>query len=159
MDTVEKKKGPVRTFLSHLNIQHWAWIHFKLSLGVTWAGLMLTSTPETISSSFSPEFIPLWTVPTIVGAVVSIFGMMMYAQPPSKVKVIGVSIELAGLCLFAIGPFVYFLTRIALLETSSQGGPLAAFSYSMLAVLLFRFIVVVPRFWFEAHDPRKDKDI
>lgn len=157
MPEIDKKRGPLRTFFGRLNLQHWAWINFKLSLGVAWAFAMLSSTPDTIVSALSPEVIPFWTVPTIIGSLISVVGMLMYAQPPSRVKTIGVSIEFAGLCFFAIGPLVYFITRIALASTTpdNQGVPLMIFAYSMLSVILFRFIVVVPRVWFEAHDPRK----
>ena len=147
----------MKILLKRLTPRHWAWIHFKVALGFVWASCMIAFTPVALQSALG-ALIPLWMALTIAGTSVSIVGLVMTVSLNAKIVLYGVSIELAGLCLFVAGPLVYFLTQFTLIFTEGPENRLAltAFAYAMVSVLIYRFVVIVPRFFREARDESKE---
>lgn len=148
--------GTGRVF-KNMTPRHWGWLHFKLAL-FYWANVMYRWTPNAVADSLREPLLLIWTLLTCIGAVVSIVGLVMSAQPANnRFHVIGVSIELSGLCLFIIGPFVYWTTQLSILLTRSDGAPnmvtemhtryaICCFAYAMMAAIVARILVVLPRF-------------
>jgi hypothetical protein len=139
-----------------MTLRHWGWLHFKLAL-IYWANVMYRWTPIAVADTLKEPYLAIWTTMTIFGGALSVVGLIMSAQPASnRFHVIGVSIELAGLCFFIVGPIVYWTTQLALLLTNADHLPLDArmhtryalccFAYAMIAAIVARILVVFPRF-------------
>lgn len=144
--------------LKKLTLRNWAWVHFKLSLGVVWALTMAIWPPAGVVRTLEQPLISVWMILTIVGVLTSLVGYVM-TQTGGKAGVVGVSVELSGLSFFAVGPLIYFFTQLALALTGAwdERIALAAFSYAMCSVLAYRFVVVILRFRREAHDESKEE--
>lgn len=145
--------------LKKLTLSQWAWVHFKLSLGVGWAFFMAFWPPTGVVKTLDQPLITVWMSLTLMGAVVSLIGYVMTQAGAGKVSgVLGVSVELTGLSFFVVGPLIYFFTQsyLALNGGWDDRVALAAFAYAMCAVLAYRFVVVVLRFRREKHDESKE---
>lgn len=140
-----------RTFraLRRLTPVHWAYIHFKLAIGVAWPAALWIFTPAAVNDALQRTIITSMAGATITGGVMSIIGLVMTAQV-GKVRTIGVSIELAGIALLSSGPLAYFLTQATLALEDTERVALAVFSYSMLAALICRLVMLLPWFIREA---------
>lgn len=144
-------------YLKRLKSRHWAWIHFKVATGVLWPLYMILTPPELLAGVVSPAIMTLCMVVSIIGTLASVVGYF-FSQQLGKLGVIGVSIELSGLTLAVIGPGAYLLTRVYMLFLPEYGGLSSGllFAYALCAVYLYRFIILIPRFRFEAQDPSKE---
>lgn len=145
-------------YVKRLKARHWAWLQFLFVTGIVWPTFMLFSTPELIVGVLHPAILAIAMIVSFVGTIVSMFGYVA-SQQLGKLGVIGVSVELSGLILSILGPAAYFITRIYMLFLPETAGVLSSplfFSYAICAVYLYRFVIVVPRFRFEAHDPNKE---
>lgn len=146
-------------YLKRLRARHWAWMNFLASIGIAWPLFMLLTPPELIAGALNPAVLAISMIVSLVGTGVALFGYFA-SQQRGKLGVIGVSIELSGLILSFIGPAAYLLIRLYLLTQPADppnilSSPLF-FAYSLCAVYLYRFVIVIPRFRFEARDPNKE---
>lgn len=143
-------------YLKRLRAKNWAWLNFKFSVGVLWPLYMIFATPETLISAVDATILTVCMALSLLGNLASIVGYI-FSMQPGKIGVIGVSIELSGVILAILGPGAYLLTRLSLLFDPAFGLTTGIFfAYSLCAVYLYRLIVLVPRFRFEAHDPSKE---
>lgn len=142
--------------LRNLTLRHWGWLHFKVAL-IYWANVMYRWTPVAVADTLREPYLVIWTGMTVFGGLLSIVGLVMSAQPANnRFHVVGVSIELAGLCFFIIGPIVYWTTQLSLIVTNADHLPfgermhiryaLVCFAYAMIAAIIARILVVFPRF-------------
>lgn len=139
-----------------LTLRHWSWIHFKVAM-LVWAAILLTYTPTAVAGALGAVVI-LISVVTILGSLTSMVGIVMSAQHGTKVGVIGISVELAGLYFMGAGPLAYLITQLWLAVTlpgGSQRYALVVFAYAMCVALTCRILIVAPRRNMEAHDPTK----
>lgn len=145
-------------YLKRLRARHWAWLHFLAVIGVGWPLFMIFTPPELIAGVLHPAILAIAMIVSLVGTLIAMFGYFA-SQQQDKLGVIGVSIELSGLILSILGPGAYFVTRIYMLFLPETAGVLSSplfFSYALCAVYLYRFVIVLPRFRFEATDPSKE---
>jgi peptidoglycan biosynthesis protein MviN/MurJ (putative lipid II flippase) len=142
--------------IRNLTPRHWGWLHFKLAM-IYWASVMMRFPPDAVADSLKEPYIFIWTAMTMFGGLVSMVGLFMSAQPATnRFHVVGVSIELAGLCLFIIGPIVYWTTQLSIFVTNQDHLPLMerlhtryaviCLAYAMTAAIVARILVVFPRF-------------
>lgn len=145
-------------FFKSLRARHWAWTLVLATAGIWWPGFVLATPPDFLQESIDPGVLVFCMVVAIIGSVIKIIGYLA-SQMPGRAGVIGVSVELAGLILASVGPASYIL---ASLFGFFAPGPVVNFSSafilacSIAAMYLYRAIVIVPRFIFEAHDSAKD---
>lgn len=143
-----------------LTPEHLGWLHFKIALGLVWPIALITLTPVTLVGSLG-WVVYFMAITTLTGALVSMTGLVMSAQR-GTLAVVGLSVELAGLFFFLVGPLTYAITYGVLSVTgfgelkNVQFIPLAIFSYSMVAAIINRIVIVMPRRRREAHDVSKD---
>lgn len=144
-------------YLRRLRGRHWAWIHFLLAVGVAWPLFVIFSPPEFIIGFLDPIVLTVSMWVALIGTLTTIWGYAS-SQQEGRIGVIGISIELAGLILAIVGPASYAVTRIFILLSPESVGLSSGlfFSYALFAVFLYRLVVVVPRFRFEARDPAKE---
>jgi len=143
--------------LKRVTLRHWAWIHVMLSLAV-WAVLILNFTPVGVYAALQQPIIGIWTTVTIIGALTAVIGLLLSLANSPRKRVLSISVELFGLILAAAGPFTYFITQFSLLfaETPDARLALTFFAYYGLSIILYRILIVIPRFRKEAQDVRKD---
>lgn len=140
-----------------LSIRNLAWIHFKLALGVAWPIVFMIFPPTGPIVELERPLLNLWMSLTIFGTITSLVGYIMSLYE-GKPGVLGVSIELAGLSLFSLGPLLYFLVQVYLAATGEfeLRAALCVFAYAMCSVIIYRFVMVLPRFRQEARDSEKE---
>lgn len=143
--------------LRRLTPVHWAYIHFKLALGVAWPITLWALTPAVVNEALQRAIVTTMASVTVIGGVMSVVGLVMTAQR-GRTRTIGVSIELAGIALLSSGPLAYFLTQatLAMGPGGEQRTALAVFSYAMLAALICRVVMLLPWFIREAQAEGKD---
>lgn len=135
-----------KPLLRRVRARTWAWLHFKLALGIGWTHAMLFVTPASISEAADRTAVLLWLIPTFAGAVVSIVGMFGEYSLDARMKQAATSVELFGLALFAGGPFQYLLVQVSLWpEQFDARYALAWFAYAMVAAIAARIVSVVDR--------------
>lgn len=139
-----KTRRTVRA-LKRLTPVHWAYIHFKLAIGLAWPTALFLFTPAVVNDALQRSIISAMAGVTIVGGLMSIVGLVMTAQR-GNVRTIGISIELAGIALLSSGPLAYFLTQSTLAFDDQDRVALAVFCYAMLAALICRVVMLLP--WF-----------
>lgn len=141
--------------LARLTPVHWAYIHFKLIIGIAWPLTLWALTPAVVNEALQRAIVTTMASVTVIGGLLSIVGLIMTAQR-GKVRTIGVSIELAGIAFLSSGPLAYFLTQAYLALENTERAALAVFSYAMLAALACRLVMVLPWFIREAQAEGKD---
>lgn len=133
-------------YFKRLTPVHWAWVHAKVALG-TWAALLLTFTPERVNSALGWTLIGSIALVTILGALVSIVGLVMSVQA-GRYALTGLTIELSGLYFMLLGGAVpYLVTQFSLTFAAAGSDRIAltAFAYSMCAFLVCRIALVTSR--------------
>jgi hypothetical protein len=148
-----KTRRTVRA-LKRLTPVHWAYIHFKLAIGIAWPIALWAFTPAVVNDALQRTIVSSMAGTTILGGLMSVVGLVMTAQR-GKVRTIGVSIELAGIALLSSGPLAYFLTQATLALENTERIALAFFCYAMLAALICRLVMLLPWFIREAQPDGK----
>jgi len=92
--------------------RNWAWVYFKISVSV-WALNLYNFTPDQVERSLGWGLVTLICCMTISGMLVSISGMVTAFQG-IKWRKFGTTVELGGLLLLLVGPFVYGATQLSL---------------------------------------------
>ncbi len=139
----------------NMRARDWGWLHFKFAMAV-WALLTLAAQPESINTAVANALVIVWFGLTMTGGVLSMVGIVMAAQP-GRCSVIGISIELVGLILLFVGPFLFlvlFVARGMMADDWKWSG--IGLTYALSAAMLARVIMVLPRYLREAHDPTKE---
>jgi hypothetical protein len=133
-------------YLKHLTLVHWSWLHAKVALGA-WAVLLYIYTPERVDLALGWALIGCVTLVTLIGAVVSVVGLIMSVQP-GRITLAGLAVELSGLYFMLFGGAIpYLITQFSL----AGKGPgtdriaLTAFAYAMCAFLVCRIALVTSR--------------
>lgn len=126
-------------------IRRVAWVHFKLSLAV-WALVFILVPPTTTINVVNNV---AWLVVCLIGALTSTAGLILGFW--SKWRSASIFVELTGMALMIVGPFVYFTTQVSLInsgdaEVFQQRFALAFFAWAMIAAILARLSEVIPRF-------------
>ena len=147
-------------FFKNLKARHWAWVAVLGILGIWWPAFIITTPPEFVTESLAnPGILNFCMSVAIFGAITKIFGYLA-SQGAGKAGVIGVSVELAGLILSTVGPVSYILVSLNALvaENTTLSFPNSALilAFAVLAIYIYRAIIIVPRFFFEANDTAKD---
>jgi len=143
--------------LKRVTLPHWAWIHVMVAFFV-WVVMLQVFTPIGVYATLQEPLVAIWTTTAALGGLTAIVGLLMSLAAQAKVRVISVSVELFGLILAAVGPFTYTITQLSLLltETPDTRAALSVLAYFSLSVIIYRIIIVIPRFRKEAADARKD---
>lgn len=145
--------------LTRLRARHWAWVLVLVIIGVWWPAFIVSTPPEFLQQAVDAGVLNFCMIVALIGTVIKIFGYLG-SQMPGKTGVIGVSVELAGLILASVGPVsylvisIYSFSRPDVVELTF--GSAFIFACALCAVYLYRAIIIVPRFIFEAHDSAKD---
>lgn len=146
------------SYFKRLRARHWAWALVLAIVGIWWPLFIITTPPEFIQITADPGILVVCMAVAMFGTIIKIGGYFA-SQMPGKTGVIGVSVELAGLILASVGPVSYLvISGAAFLSPETAIGINSAFIFAcaLCAVYLYRAIIIVPRFIFEAHDPAKD---
>lgn len=135
-------------FVRRITPRHWAWIHFKLALGLGWGTAVLFVTAPSIRETISEQSIQLWSIGTVIGGLISIVGIVVTVSRNEMWQIRGLGAETIGLVLLAGGPFQYLLIQVAYLVNGQfdQRYQLAWFAYSMLAAIIVRMVIIIPQF-------------
>lgn len=137
------------------------WMLFKVVLGLGWTHAMLLVTPASIAAATTPALIALFTVGTAVGAAVSMVGMILSLSRRERKALIGLSVELAGLVLFAGGPLQYLFIQLSLVGSTAEDFvnrySLCYFAAGMMIAISIRVIQVARLFHREATNPFKEQ--
>jgi len=125
-------------------------INFKLSMAI-WAGVLMFFPPTTTLSAVGSVLHIVWTSLTMAGALTCVVALTMTFWP--KLRRASIPIELTGLCVMIVGPFVYWTTQLTLVFESYEGFQqrvaLSFFAWAMVAAVVARLATVIPRFHFE----------
>lgn len=145
---------------SRITPKLWAWIHFKVALGIVLPILILigsrggSAADDSDGDGLLTSFIVLWwVVASLVGAVVSIAGIFMGAHPRTARR--GIAIELSGLYFLLSGPIVAVLVFMYLVFLLGQPQWLASMglSYAVGAAVIARITMIVPLYHRALTDP------
>ncbi|MEV8023652.1 hypothetical protein [Microbacterium sp. NPDC080220] len=136
-----------------MNGVDWAQLHAKAAAAL-WAIVFFIITPQRVSDSLGAVLIWVMTSSTLLGAVVSIVGLVMAArhpdESPSELRstlrrtLRGLAIELLGIAGMLLGIALYFLTQ-AVLSFGPEGDQrvaLTVFVYFTGAMLVARLVSV-----------------
>lgn len=142
-----------------LQAQHWAWLNALGALGA-WGVCIGLFTPVSYGVLFQQPLIGIWAAVTVLGVIIVIVGVFWSVAKSAILRTLAVSIELIGLCIASAGPLVYFFAQIIqFFVPTSDGGTryaLTFFAYFALSMIIYRIVVLFPRFRKEAHDGTKD---
>lgn len=142
-----------------LQAQHWAWLNALVGLGV-WGILIGIYTPISYGVLFQQPIVAIWSILTVLGVVIAITAVLWSVARSAVLRTLAVSVELIGLCFAAVGPLLYFLAQLLLFTVPTADGsaryPLTAFTFFALSLIIYRIIVLFPRFRKEGHDGSKD---
>jgi len=144
----ESKARKAWKFFRAITPRHWGWIHFKVALGFGWGTAILFYPPPSIQQDLNHDTVYVWAFGTIIGAVISIVGILMTVSHRDHRKITGLGVESVGIVLLGGGPLQYFLLQLGYLfdgefEARYQ---LTWFAYAMLAAIIVRAIIIVPQF-------------
>lgn len=135
----------------------WAWIHFKIVVGMLMPAAVLEQTPLGIEGQ-PWALIVAWMTLTATGGVLSVAGIIMSEQPVGRTRTLGVSVELTGLIFMFSGPFLMFVAYVYDAFTPNQSDPrlvAITFLWGLSAAMVARIATVLPRYRREAHDTTK----
>lgn len=139
--------------------QHWAWLNALVGLGA-WGILIGIFTPLTYGVLFQQPIVAIWSILTVIGVAIAIVAVFWSVARSAVLRTLSVSVELIGLCFAAVGPVLYFLAQVLLFTVPTSDGsaryPLAFFTYFALSLIIYRIVVLFPRFRKEGHDGSKD---
>lgn len=145
-------------YLKRLRARHWAWASVLAIAAVWWPLFVITSPPEFLQQSLDPGILVFCMVVALIGGIIKISGYLA-SQMPGKLGVVGVSVELAGLILASVGPVSYLVISVYgfwMPEIVINFSSAFILACAICAMFLYRAIIIVPRFIFEAHDTAKD---
>lgn len=148
-------------YIGRMTARHWAWLHFKVALGLGWGSAILFSPPPSISAVIQADTLQVWAIGTILGALVCIVGIFMTLSYSERWKIRGLSVEIVGLILMGGGPFQYFLLQVGFLIDGDfiNRYQLTWFAYSMLAAIIVRGVILVPQFVDVVVSIKREKEI
>lgn len=151
----------IKTFFQRLKPRHYAWASVLAIVGIWWPSFILATPPEfIIEGSVNLLVLNICMIITMIGAVTKIIGYFG-SQQQGKIGVIGISVELVGLVLAAVGPFAYIAVSLAVgldEENSKQiVNSAVIFAVGIFVMYVYRAMVIVPRFLREAHDEFKEE--
>jgi hypothetical protein len=150
--------GRLPTALARVPGRNWAWAYFKAAVAA-WALSLLLNQPKLVTATAQPAFVRVFLSLCIIGAVISIIGMIMSSQYGRWIQPVGVVVELSGILLAMIGPLCYGITQVSILAYGTDSDTsrlhLVFLAHALFAGLFARGYVVARRFWREATDTRK----
>lgn len=139
--------------------QQWAWLNALVGLGV-WGVCIGLFTPVSYGLLFQQPIIGIWATVTVIGVVIAIVAVLWSVSRSAVLRTLSVSIELVGLCFASAGPLVYFFAQaVQFFVPTSDGGTryaLTFFAYFALSMIIYRIVVLLPKFKKEASDGTKD---
>lgn len=145
-------------YIKNLKVRHYAWA-FVLAIVSVWWPLFVINTPPTfLRENIDPTILMVCMAVALFGGCIKIIGYLG-SQLPGKAGTLGVSVELVGLILASVGPLSYIAVSLyGFWEPGVDVNFSSAFilACGVAAIFLYRAIIIVPRFIFEAHDSAKD---
>lgn len=136
-------RNALKNYLKRVRPDRWAWVVFKLVLGLGWTHAMLFVTPPNLLNQINPSFVPPWAIGTAIGAVVSIAGMFIALTRNRRVSFTGLLIEFVGLVALLGGPVQYFSINVGVLFNSFESRyALSWFSLAVVCACAVRLIQV-----------------
>jgi uncharacterized membrane protein len=142
------------TALKNLKRADWFWLNFKTGMFLFVASVLIFPTPTT--DTLSQIVVYVWCFAGMLGAVISIAGIILGAQPHDWAHKYGVTAEVGGLILLGLGPLIYWILQslivIAHGTNWDQRFGVLWLSYAMTAVVAARLIDLLPRFKREIAD-------
>lgn len=146
-------------YRAYLPAETWGWLLFKLTLGIGWSLSMMLVTPPSIAENVSRTSLSIWTISTLVGALLSIVGMFMAASGKERRALRGLSVECVGIVLFAGGPVQYLFLQLGFITTEPANRiALAFFAAAMIVAIGIRGMQVGRAFYREATSPFKSDE-
>lgn len=143
-------------FFSRLRLRHGAWCLIIAVIGVWWPLYVLVTPPTFIQGNVDPVIMTICMIVAVTGGFLSILGYLS-SQQSEKVGVIGVSIELVGVILAAVGPVSYIASFVSALSSGNVNfGSALILAVGAFCIHLYRSVIIVPRFRLEAYDPTKE---
>lgn len=128
--------------LNHLTPVDWAFVGVKVSLGIIWP-VCYFSGDSVRPAGIGGLFLWLWCGFTVVGFLVSLAGLVMAAQP-TRFRIPGRQVEVAGIWLFLGGPVCYGIVQTGLLWESHDPirGAQIALAAALTSALVARVFIV-----------------
>jgi FtsH-binding integral membrane protein len=153
--SAKKPKLTLRNLLKNVGVGNWAWVNVKLGLFLFGLSILIF-TPQGARDTLQWATIWLWAFSCIVGAAVSVTGLIMSKQPYDHPRKYGVFLELAGLIMLLLGPAVYWIIQTYIVlshgDMWEQRVALMWFTYAFTGVIIARIVTVVPHFRAELAD-------
>lgn len=144
--TVLSRIRCARRTLGRLTRVDWAYINFKLALGLVFPLAYFLSDRVQASQQAFPVFLLTlaWLLFTGLGFIVSVAGLIMSAQYSSKIRSRGMRLELSGLYVFLTGPVLYGISLV--IWFFNTWNPLlfaqVALAYALSSAVLARIYLV-----------------
>lgn len=142
-ETVSVKEPPQEKpkFRWKLPAAEWAWLHFKVALGLMLV-IPMASSP-TITQNTTYVFLLIWVIFIAIGTLFSAVGLFLGNQRDVDRKGAGYKFEMTGLILMMAGPLVFMLVQIGLLVESGGSRALGiTFPYVIIAALVARMALL-----------------
>lgn len=142
-ETVNPEEPPQekRKFRWKLPAAEWAWLHFKVALGLMLVIPMASS--STLQQSTTWVFLLVWVIFIAIGTAASAIGLFLGNQFDVDQKRRGYRFEMTGLILMLAGPLVFMLVQIGLLvESGGNKGLAISFPYVIIAALIARMALL-----------------
>ena len=130
-----------RKFRWKLPPAEWAWLHFKIALGLMLVIPMAAS--PTITQNTTYVFLLIWVIFIGIGTLFSAAGLFLGNQYDVDQKRRGYRFEMTGLILMLAGPLVFMLVQFGLWVESGGNKLLAiTFPYVIIAALVARMAML-----------------
>ena len=141
MSAEEQPPAEKRKFNWKLPPAEWAWLHFKIALGLMLVIPMAAS--PTITQNTTYVFLLIWVIFIGIGTLFSAAGLFLGNQYDVDQKRRGYKFEMTGLILMMAGPLVFMLVQFGLWVESGGNKLLAiAFPYVIIAALVARMAML-----------------
>jgi hypothetical protein len=157
--TTRKPPPKAWSIIKNVPLRNWSWVYFKFSIAL-WTVVLALNTPKAVSDTAQAIFVVSYLGATTLGAVISVVGMVIAAQPTKRWYMpVGTGIELGGILFMFIGPLCYAATQVAIILDGAADSDgrihLIFLSHALVAALMVRLVVIGPRFVREVKLPRK----
>jgi hypothetical protein len=128
--------------LKYIQRNDWAWIHFKVSIGIL-CPLMAWLNPPAVTRTglVSAWVMNMILIMLLVGGLLSIVGLLLRGTR-IRPLIVGYAFEMAGLIPLIAGPSLLALTYVVSSMTGAGPSSLVgfAFCYSLAAALIARYV-------------------
>ena len=128
--------------LKRLRIDHWAWVQAKLVLAF-WGCIYFFNPPPRTYEELGKPLVYVAASFVIIGALLSIFGLVISTNENTKTRHNGLAIEACGLILATCGPLAFFIVQVVRIDDGDLYLARAVYAYLLAALVMARTVQVL----------------